>query len=76
MRFRMLSTPSSRAERTKKAILTAKRENIEVVLVAQKDSFLTAPTEADLYTIGTIGLLLNIVQLPDGTVNAAIEGKR
>lgn len=63
-------------EKTKKAILTAKRENIAVVLVAQKDSFLTAPTEADLYTIGTIGLLLNIVQLPDGSVNAAIEGKR
>lgn len=62
--------------RTKKAILTAKSQNIAVVLVAQKDSFLTAPTEADLYTIGTIGNLLNIVQLPDGTVNAAIEGKR
>jgi len=62
--------------KTKKAILTAKSQNIAVVLVAQKDSFLTAPMEADLYTIGTIGILLNIVQLPDGTVNAAIEGKR
>jgi len=62
--------------KTKKAILTAKKANLAVVLVAQKDSFLAAPTEADLYTIGTVGILLNIVQLPDGTVNAAIEGKR
>jgi ATP-dependent Lon protease len=62
--------------KTMKAILTAKSEHVAVVLVAQKDSSLAAPTEADLYTIGTIGILLNIVQLPDGTVNAAIQGKR
>jgi ATP-dependent Lon protease len=46
-----------------------------VFVVAQRDPMVEKPTEADLYTIGTIGNILQIMRLPNGTVKALFEAK-
>ncbi len=41
---------------------------------AQKDAKLEDPAPNDIYTIGTIGTILQLLRLPDGTVKVLIEG--
>lgn len=47
----------------------------QVLLVAQKDPAVDDPTEDDLYRVGTIASILQLLKLPDGTVKVLIEGK-
>ena len=47
----------------------------EVFLSAQKDANLDEPSPRDIYLFGTIGTVLQLLKLPDGTVKALIEGK-
>ena len=47
----------------------------EVFLSAQKDANLDDPSPRDIYLFGTIGTVLQLLKLPDGTVKALIEGK-
>lgn len=46
-----------------------------VVLVTQKTVNEDEPGKKDLYTVGTIGSILQMLKLPDGTVKVLIEGK-
>ncbi len=46
----------------------------QVVLVAQKDSACDDPKPADLYNIGTLATVLQMLKLPDGTVKVLVEG--
>ena len=46
-----------------------------VLLVAQKNPSVDDPTPDDLYSIGTIASILQLLKLPDGTVKVLIEGK-
>ena len=48
----------------------------EVFLVTQKDADTSSPAEKDLFRVGTIGSILQILRLPDNTVKVLIEGKR
>ena len=48
----------------------------EIFLLCQKDGELDDPTESDLYEIGTIGTILQLLKLPDGTVKVLVEGSR
>ncbi|AEH44742.1 ATP-dependent protease La [Thermodesulfatator indicus DSM 15286] len=48
----------------------------EIFLSAQKDAQLDEPEEKDIYRVGTIGTIIQILRLPDGTVKALIEGKQ
>jgi len=34
------------------------------------------PAQKDIYTFGTMGMVLQLLRLPDGTVKARIEGKQ
>jgi ATP-dependent Lon protease len=45
-----------------------------VVLVTQKDASLDDPKAPDLFTIGTLGTILQLLKLPDGTVKVLVEG--
>jgi len=47
----------------------------KIVLVAQKNSEVDDPKEKDLYSYGTLGEILQLLKLPDGTVKILVEGK-
>ena len=40
----------------------------QIILVAQRDGDLDDPSEEDVYDIGTVGTILQLLKLPDGTV--------
>ena len=46
-----------------------------VFVIAQKDPMIEKPSREDLYDIGTIGQILQIMRLPNGTVKALFEAK-
>lgn len=46
----------------------------QIFLVAQKDATLDDPSEADLYQVGTVATILQLLKLPDGTVKVLVEG--
>ncbi len=48
----------------------------ELFLVAQKQATTVNPTETDVFEVGTLGQILQILRLPDNTVKVLIEGKR
>jgi len=48
----------------------------EIFLSAQNDASLDRPAEKDIYLSGTLGTVLQLLRLPDGTVKALIEGKQ
>ena len=45
-----------------------------IILVTQKDPSVEDPEADDIYKVGTIGTVLQLLKLPDGTVKALIEG--
>ncbi len=63
-------------EKSVQAIEQAMSEKHEIFLAAQKDAKVDDPKEKDIYRVGTLGTILQLLRLPDGTVKALIEGKR
>jgi ATP-dependent Lon protease len=63
-------------ERSILALENAMSQDSYVLLCTQKDAKKDEPAEADIYRFGTIGHVLQLLRLPDGTVKALIEGKR
>ncbi|MCK5390952.1 MAG: endopeptidase La [Deltaproteobacteria bacterium] len=62
-------------EKSIRALEEAMKTNKEIFLVAQKDAKKNDPTEKDIYDIGTIGTIVQMLRLPDGTVKLLVEGK-
>ena len=62
-------------EKSVQAIEKAMAGSQEIFLAAQKDAKKDEPKPKDIYKIGTIGTILQLLRLPDGTVKALIEGK-
>lgn len=56
------------------ALDSAMRENKQVVLVAQKEPEQDEPEFKDLYMVGTLANILQLLKLPDGTVKVLVEG--
>ena len=50
------------------------RSDKKIIMVTQKDATLDTPTIKDFYRFGTIGTVLQLLKLPDGTVKVLIEG--
>lgn len=48
----------------------------EVVLLSQKDATIDNPTKKDLYSVGTLAKVLQLLRLPDGTVKVLLEGEQ
>ncbi|HAW91483.1 MULTISPECIES: endopeptidase La [unclassified Arsukibacterium] len=48
----------------------------QIFLVAQKDATLDDPSADDLYQIGTVATILQLLKLPDGTVKVLVEGAK
>ena len=58
-----------------KALEYALSHEKEVFLSAQADAGVDDPTPKDIYSFGTLGAVLQLLKLPDGTVKALIEGR-
>ena len=63
-------------ERSIAALEHAMGQNSYILLCTQKDAKKDEPGELDIYRFGTLGNILQLLRLPDGTVKALIEGKR
>ena len=59
-----------------KALETAMEAGKSILLVAQKSAAKDEPTPEDLYTIGTVATILQMLKLPDGTVKVLVEGNQ
>jgi len=58
------------------ALTEAMSQDKRVFLSTQKKADIDNPTENDMCTVGTIGKVLQLLKLPDGTVKALVEGKQ
>jgi len=56
------------------ALDNAMRASKQVLLVAQKEAEVDDPGFDDLYTVGTLSNILQLLKLPDGTVKVLVEG--
>ncbi len=61
-------------DKSVRALESAMADNKKVLLVTQKSAQQDDPTPGDLYDIGTIGTVLQLLKLPDGTVKVLVEG--
>jgi ATP-dependent Lon protease len=57
-----------------KALEIASEGNKQILLVAQKSANKDEPDADDLYEVGTIATVLQMLKLPDGTVKVLVEG--
>ncbi len=56
------------------ALNAAMLENKQILLVAQKEASVDEPGFTDLYEVGTLANILQLLKLPDGTVKVLVEG--
>jgi ATP-dependent Lon protease len=61
-------------EKSIDALDAAMKDNKQILLVAQKEAEVDEPELADLYEIGTLANILQMLKLPDGTVKVLVEG--
>ena len=61
-------------DKSVKALENAMDTDKNIILVTQKDSSMDEPQSDDIYSIGTLGKILQLLRLPDGTVKVLIEG--
>ena len=58
------------------ALEQAMADDKQILLVAQKQSAVDDPSIDDLYSVGTVAQILQLLKLPDGTVKVLVEGRR
>jgi ATP-dependent Lon protease len=61
-------------EKSVRALEDVMQDDKQILLVTQKDAGQDDPGPEDLYTVGTIGTILQLLKLPDGTVKVLVEG--
>jgi ATP-dependent Lon protease len=62
-------------DKSVKALEEVMRGDKRIFLVAQKNAADDDPVEKDLFDVGTIATVLQLLKLPDGTVKVLVEGK-
>lgn len=63
-------------EKSISCLETAMETNKQVLLVAQKQADTDEPTVDDLFEVGTVATILQLLKLPDGTVKVLVEGQQ
>ena len=63
-------------QRSIRALEEATQKQGPIFLSSQKDAKTNEPTENDIYRIGVLGNIVQMLKLPDGTVKVLIEGKK
>ena len=61
-------------EKSSQALEAAMKGDKRIMLVAQRQAEVDDPKQDDLYRIGTIATILQLLKLPDGTVKVLVEG--
>ncbi len=61
-------------DKSMQALERAMEADKRILLVAQKSAETDDPTGADLYTVGTLAQVLQLLKLPDGTIKVLVEG--
>lgn len=61
-------------EKSIRCLEVAMDNDKQIFLVAQKDAGVDEPEADDIYTVGTIATILQLLKLPDGTVKVLVEG--
>ena len=56
------------------ALEAAMADNKKILLLAQKNAEVDDPAQEDLYQIGTLSTILQMLKLPDGTIKVLVEG--
>ena len=62
-------------EKSIAALESAMKYEKGIFMVAQKNAKKDDPAEEDIYRTGTIGIIIQLLRLPDGTVKVLVEGK-
>jgi ATP-dependent Lon protease len=61
-------------EKSVKALEDVMKDDKQILLVTQKNAAQDDPSPADIYAVGTVGTVLQLLKLPDGTVKVLVEG--
>ncbi|MFQ1845795.1 endopeptidase La [Aeromonas veronii] len=61
-------------EKSIRCLEAAMEQDKKVLLVAQKDASTDEPTVEEIFTVGTVANILQMLKLPDGTVKVLVEG--
>ena len=61
-------------EKSVRALEDVMKEDKQILLVTQRNAAQDDPGPADMYGIGTVGTVLQLLKLPDGTVKVLVEG--
>ncbi|MDH5799065.1 MAG: LON peptidase substrate-binding domain-containing protein, partial [Paracoccaceae bacterium] len=63
-------------EKSVHALEDVMKDDKQILLVAQKNAAQDDPTTQDIYEVGTVSTVLQLLKLPDGTVKVLVEGGR
>src|SRR5512146_3572680 len=61
-------------EKSVRALEDVMKDDKQILLVTQKNAAQDDPGTSDIFTVGTIGTVLQLLKLPDGTVKVLVEG--
>ena len=62
-------------EKSMRLIKEAEESHCSIAVVCQYDSHVDDPVERDLYRYGTIGTIIKVLELPDGSTNVILQGR-
>jgi len=63
-------------EKSVRALEAVMRDDKQILLLAQKNASQDDPAASDLFEVGTVSTVLQLLKLPDGTVKVLVEGGR
>jgi len=63
-------------EKSVRALEDVMKDDKQILLVTQKNAEQNEPATGDLFGVGTIGTVLQLLKLPDGTVKVLVEGSQ
>ena len=61
-------------EKSVRALVGVMKDDKKILLVAQKDASDDDPSSNEVYHVGTVATVLQLLKLPDGTVKVLVEG--
>src|SRR3989440_5104783 len=63
-------------EKSVRALEAVMKDDKQILLVAQKNAAQDDPSPDDIYRVGTVSTILQLLKLPDGTRKGLVEGRR
>src|SRR6478735_9467162 len=63
-------------EKSVRALEAVMKDDKQILLASQKNAAQDDPSADDIYRVGTVSTILQLLKLPDGTVKVLVEGGR